>query len=113
MLCAVIVSGAPGLEVDNPTRLPTFDDTGQNAMAVSGQALAGTNRQIERAVGPKDMCAVGSQQGVIRILVPGIGKTAHRDSVGSAVRVYPEFLTPGIGRLEIEAGDIPQRLQHL
>ncbi len=57
---------SPRLQVDDPARLPTFDDTGQNAMAVSSQALAGTNRQIERAVGPDDMGAVGSQQRVIR-----------------------------------------------
>ena len=82
-------------------------------MAVSGQALAGTNRQVERAVGTDDVSAVGSQQRVIRTLVHRIGKTGRRDSVGNAVRVYAEFLAPGIGRLEIEAGDIPQRLQHL
>src|SRR5437870_13635179 len=82
-------------------------------MAVSGQALAGTNRQVERAVGPDDVSTVGSQQRVIRTLVHRIGKTGRRDSVGNAVRIYPEFLAPGVGRLEIEAGDIPQSLEYL
>src|SRR5262249_37484201 len=82
-------------------------------MAVSGQALAGTNRQVERAVGSDDVSAVGSQQRVIPTLVHRIGKAGRRDSVRNAVRIYPEFLAPGIGRLEIEAGDIPQRLQYL
>ena len=65
---------------------------------------AGDNRQIERTEGPDDVCAVGSQQRVVRVLVAGI-----RESGGADTQV----LTPGIGRLEIEAGDIPQRLQQL
>jgi hypothetical protein len=32
------------LEVDNPARLPTFDEAAQNAMTASGQTPARTNR---------------------------------------------------------------------
>src|SRR4030095_5102517 len=86
----------------------TFNDPGQNAMAVSGQAFTGTNRQIERAVGPDDMCAVGSQERVVRSLVSWIRECATAESV------YTQILTPGVRRLEIEASDVfhvCQRLQ--
>src|SRR5262245_24127802 len=76
-------------------------------MAASGKGPAGTDGQIERAVCSEDVRAIGSQQRVIRSLVPRICKCA------AAERVYTQVLTPGIRRLEIEAADILEVCQCL
>src|SRR3954467_10626233 len=73
-------------------------------MTVGEQRLAGTNRQVERAKRSDHMCMVGSQESIVRSLVAGIRETGGADT---------QLLTPGIGRLEIEAGDIPERCQPL
>src|SRR5580765_5603006 len=106
--CGRDITGGPGGQVHNPTRLPVFRQPRPDSMRTAEQELAGSDRQSKRTVVDQSMLAVSGCERVVTSTIRGIRVDSARP-IWSLNKTLPQIPAPGIGSLRTHAGNRPKR----